>query len=32
LREQQWQRVFVNRVLKKIFGRERDEATGKWKI
>jgi hypothetical protein len=31
LREEQWQRVFENRVLMKIFERKRDEATGKWK-
>jgi hypothetical protein len=31
LREKQWQRVFENRMLMKIFGPKRDEATGKWR-
>jgi hypothetical protein len=31
LREKQRLRVFENRVLRKIFGRTRDEATGEWR-
>ena len=31
LREQHWLREFENMVLRKIFGRKRDEATGKWR-
>jgi hypothetical protein len=30
LREEQRLRVFENRVLRRIFGRKRDEATGEW--
>jgi len=30
LREEHRQRVFENRVLRRIFGHERDEVTGKW--
>jgi hypothetical protein len=31
LREEQWQRVFENRILMKIFWPKRDEVTGMWK-
>jgi hypothetical protein len=31
LREKQRLRVFENRVLRRIFGPKRDEATGKWR-
>jgi hypothetical protein len=31
LREEQRLRVFENRVLRKIFGPKRDEATGEWR-
>jgi hypothetical protein len=31
LREEQRLRVFENRVLRRIFGLERDEATGGWR-
>jgi hypothetical protein len=31
LREEQRLRVFDNRVLKRIFGPKRDDATGKWR-
>jgi hypothetical protein len=31
LREEQRLRVFENRVLKRIFGPKRDEATGDWR-
>jgi hypothetical protein len=31
LREERRLRVFENRVLRKIFGRKRDEVTGKWR-
>jgi hypothetical protein len=31
LREQQRLRVFENRVLRRIFGPKRDEATGEWR-
>jgi hypothetical protein len=31
LREEQRQRVFENRVLRRIFGPKRDEATGEWR-
>jgi hypothetical protein len=31
LREEQRLRVFENRVLRRIFGPKRDEATGDWK-
>jgi hypothetical protein len=30
LREERRLRVFENRVLRRIFGRKRDEVTGKW--
>jgi hypothetical protein len=30
LREQPRQRVFENRVLKRVFGPKRDEVTGEW--
>jgi hypothetical protein len=30
-REEHSQRVFENRVLRKIFGLKRDEVTGEWK-
>jgi hypothetical protein len=30
LREEHWLRVFENRVLRGIFGPERDEVTGEW--
>jgi hypothetical protein len=31
LREEQSLRVFQNRVLRRIFGPKRDEATGEWR-
>jgi hypothetical protein len=31
LREQHRLRVFENRVLKRIYGRKRDEVTGEWR-
>jgi hypothetical protein len=31
LREEERLRVFANRVLRKIFGPKRDEATGEWR-
>jgi hypothetical protein len=31
LREEQRLRVFENRVLRRIFGLKRDEATGEWR-
>jgi hypothetical protein len=31
LREEHRQRVFENRVLRRIFGPKRDEVTGEWK-
>jgi hypothetical protein len=31
LREQQRLRVFENRILRRIFGLERDEVTGEWR-
>jgi hypothetical protein len=31
LREEHRQRVFENRVLRKIFGPKRDEVTGEWR-
>jgi hypothetical protein len=31
LREEHRQRVFENRVLRRIFGSKRDEVTGKWR-
>jgi hypothetical protein len=31
LSEEQRLRVFENRVLRRIFGPKRDEATGKWR-
>jgi hypothetical protein len=31
LREEQRLRVFKNRVLRRIFGPKRDEATGEWR-
>jgi hypothetical protein len=31
LREEQRLRVFENRVLRRIFGRKKDEAIGKWR-
>ena len=31
LREEEWQRVFENRMLMKIFGRKRDEVTEEWR-
>jgi hypothetical protein len=31
VREEQWLRVFENRVLRRIFGPERDEVTGDWR-
>jgi hypothetical protein len=31
LREENRLRVFVNRVLRRIFGRKRDEVTGEWR-
>jgi hypothetical protein len=31
LREEQWLRVFNNRVLRKIFGHKRNEVIGKWR-
>ena len=31
LREEHEQRVFQNRVLRKIFGPKRDEVTGEWR-
>ena len=32
MREERRLRVFENRVLKRIFGPKRDEATGEWRI
>jgi hypothetical protein len=29
--KERWQRVFGNRVLRRIFGRKRDEVTGDWR-
>ena len=31
LREEHWLRVFENRVLRRIFGPKRNEATGEWR-
>ncbi|KAJ4434421.1 hypothetical protein ANN_22983 [Periplaneta americana] len=31
LREEHWLRVFENKVLRKMFGAKRDEATGEWR-
>jgi hypothetical protein len=31
LREEHRQRVFENRVLRRVFGRKRDEVAGGWK-
>jgi hypothetical protein len=31
LREEHRPRVFVNRVLRRIFGPKRDEVTGEWR-
>jgi len=31
LREESWLRVFENRMLRRIFGPERDEVTGEWR-
>jgi hypothetical protein len=31
LKEEQRLRVFENRVLRRIFGSKRDEATGEWR-
>jgi len=31
LREERRQRVFENRVLRRIFGPKRDEVTGEWR-
>jgi hypothetical protein len=31
LREEQRQRVFENRFLRRIFGPKRDEVTGEWR-
>jgi hypothetical protein len=31
LREEQRQKVFQNRVLRRIFGRKREEVTGDWR-
>jgi hypothetical protein len=31
LREERRLRVFVNRVLRRVFGPRRDEVTGKWR-
>jgi len=31
LRKKRWERVFENRVLRRIFGLKRDEVTGEWK-
>ena len=31
LREERRLRVFENRVLRRVFGRKRDEVTGKWR-
>ena len=31
IRKERRQRVFVNRVLRKIFGPKRDEVTGEWR-
>jgi len=31
LREERRLRVFENRVLRRIFGRKRDEVTGEWR-
>jgi hypothetical protein len=32
VREERRLRVFENRVLRRMFGRKRDEITGEWKI
>jgi hypothetical protein len=31
LREEHWLRVSENRVLRKVYGRKRDEVTGEWR-
>jgi hypothetical protein len=31
LREERWLRVFENRVLRRIFGSNRDEVSGEWR-
>jgi hypothetical protein len=31
MREEQRQRVFQNRVLRRVFGPKRDEMTGEWR-
>jgi hypothetical protein len=31
LREEHWQRVFENWMLRRIFGPKRDEVTGEWR-
>jgi hypothetical protein len=31
LREERRQRVFENRVLRRVFGPKRDEVTGEWR-
>jgi hypothetical protein len=31
-KEEQRLRVFANRLLRKIFGTKRDEATGEWSL
>ena len=31
LREERWLRVFENRVLRRVFGAERDEVTKEWR-
>jgi hypothetical protein len=31
LKEERRQRVFVNRVLRRIFGPRRDKVTGEWR-